>query len=126
MDDRLVQQARLLGAGRGDAPDDLGGVAHAEDRIAGVDALGGERQEVVPSHVQAALFEQRQDDPAGRARRAGGLQHDQHAGMELRGQAAGRGFDEAVVGALARAEGRWDADDGRVRLGQGAVVGGCP
>jgi len=121
---------RLLVEGRGqppaeriDAADDLGDGAGGEARVAGVLALGAERQEEVASHLKPAPRQDRQHDIPRGPRIRGALEHDELAGPQRRGDHLGGRDDVLQVRIAAFTERCGHADQDGVGLGQTPHVG---
>ena len=117
--DLSVEVRRGLGAGRGDAADDLRGVADAVGLVARVDPLRGEREVEADARAQAArLLQHRADDLIGRARVGGGLQDHRAPGAHQRGRRfRGRPHRGQVRAVGLRQRGR-HADHDHVRAGR--------
>ena len=82
--------------------------------LPGIDALGREGEEEVAAGVEAPPFEHRLHDLVGRARVRRGLEDDQHAGLQVRGDHLDRRDDVGQVGVLRLAQRRRHADVDRV------------
>ena len=108
--------------GRVDAADDLRDVPGVELRIAGVLALGRERQEVALASRQPSCVEAGLQLLAGGSGVSGGLQDDQLAGTEAASDLVRRASDVGEVRVAMPAEGRGDADEDGVALGQSVEV----
>jgi hypothetical protein len=72
----------------GHAAHHLGNVAGVELGIAGIDALGREREEEVLADLHAGLLEQRQQQLLGGARIGGALEDHEHPAVEVCARAA--------------------------------------
>jgi hypothetical protein len=120
-----VEHRGSLGAGRRDPADNLRGVADPVVRVAGVDALRGERQrEVTPGVQSRPLLEQRTHHLVGRARVGGGLQHHQGARPQCPGAGLGGCPDGGQVRPATRGERRRHADgNGRRGAGRRGIRG---
>lgn len=107
------------------AADHLGSVAHAERRVARVDALGTEGQvEVAPSHKAPGL-----EDGAhlvvGGARVRRGLQDDQVPGAQVDRNGPGGAEHRAKVRTSLGGQRGGHADHDRVGVGDHRRIGGC-
>ena len=115
----------LGGAGRREAAHDLGRRLGRVVGAPGIDPLGREGEvEVGARGEPRALFEERREHLAGRARVRGALEADELAAPHMAGQLDRRVLDERQVGLAIGVQRRRQADDaGRAVLG-GRVVGG--
>ncbi len=122
-----VEGGGRLGAGGGEAADDLRGVGGREVAVAGVDAAGGVGEVEVAARLQSgALLEEGAQEFLRRARLHGRLQDHRGVRAQAGGQGAGGGLHLAEVeGAVGAARGG-GADDGGTYAAELGGVGGRP
>ncbi len=121
--DLLVEGAGALGAGGGDAADQL---RRGADRVVGaarVDPLRREGQEEVLADRATALRQGGEELLAGGAGVGGRLEHDQLAGLQVGGDLSSRLAQVGEVGLARARQRRRHADDDRLAVLQVGVVG---
>ena len=124
--DQRVELAGALGAGLGQAADQLRRGAHRVVGAAGVDPLRREGEVEVAAGGEAGLLEDRQQALARRARVGGRLEHDELLGLEDLREGRGRVEQVGEVGLARAGQRRRHADDDRFAGGEVGLVGGRP
>ena len=121
--DSLVQRDRPIGALGRDAAHHFRGVAQRVVGAARVDTLRREGDVESVADPQAAVFEQRRELFAGRARVRRRLENDELSTLDHGPKRLARRDQRSEIGLAVGRQGRWDADQHRVGPGQRREMG---